>query len=135
MDFMLGQREFGPGSETRSPLLGILYAEDFDELPAIPPAPEPQFDAIDPAPPVTQADIEQACLAAVEQARIEWEQEAEHQRQRMLAAIAQLLAATREDASRQAASLAEGTVMTMLSMLAGALPALCREHGASEARA
>ncbi|MBV9311796.1 MAG: hypothetical protein JOZ73_13265 [Solirubrobacterales bacterium] len=83
---------------------------------------------------LTQHDLERACIAAVEQARVRWQQEAEQQRQRSLAVIAENAAAMRAEAAREAAALAEGTVATMLSMLAGALPALCREHGPHETR-
>src|SRR4051794_28609624 len=135
MDGMLGHHPYISTPEGRAPLAGILYAEDFDELPPVPSAAEPDIELIGAEPAITQADLEQACLAAVEQARVQWEQEAEHQRQRMLAAIAGSVAAGRGDAMRHAAELAEGTVTAMLSTLAGALPMLCREHGPSQARA
>src|SRR5947209_20533014 len=98
MDGMLGHYPYITTPEGRAPLAGILYAEDFDELPPAPSPAAADIELIGAEPAITSADLEQACLAAVEQARVQWEQEAEHQRQRMLAAIAGSAAAAREEA-------------------------------------
>lgn len=122
------------GADPPEPMFGILYAEDFDDPSTIA---RPSADIVIEAPPpcLTHRDIEAAVLAAVARARTAWESELEQKRQHALAAIAESLAAQREHVGREAASLAEAAVATMLSMLSGALPHLCREHGAAEARA
>ena len=66
--------------------LDILYAEDFDEphdaqQNADPKPSEPE------RPPLTQADIDAACIAAVEQARLEWAGEEQRNRAKTLATI------------------------------------------------
>ncbi|GAC1342795.1 MAG: hypothetical protein NVSMB18_17460 [Acetobacteraceae bacterium] len=115
-----------------TPLLGILYAEDFDD-------PKPQ-DTVEPVeealpPPLTQADIDRACVAAVEEARTGWEAIRTGHRSQALAAISGAIEAVRDETGRETAALAEGIASTMLSMLSGALPVLCRDHGPAEARA
>lgn len=117
-------------------LLGILYAEDFDDLPAVPHVPaETHIEQISDEPVITADHVEQACRDAVAQARVQWEAQAEQQRTRALGAIADAIREARADARHQADTVAEGTVTTMLSMLNGALPRLCRDHGPAEVRA
>jgi hypothetical protein len=118
------------------PLLGILYAEDFDDLPAVPaPSTEPELATLPSAPIVSPQEIERACAHAVAEARSEWEQEAKQQHLRTLGAIADAVRAARQDVARETGALVEGAVTTMLSMLNGALPRLCRDHGPAEVRA
>lgn len=114
------------------PLLGILYAEDFDD-PAPQNAAEPAEEAA--KPPLTQADIDHACAAAVDEARAGWDAMRADHRSQALAAITGAIVAVRAEAGRETAAVAEGIASTMLSMLAAALPVFCRDHGPAEARA
>jgi flagellar biosynthesis/type III secretory pathway protein FliH len=131
MDGMLHLEPRALSAQRSEPLFGILYAEDFDDAA---PVTSPPDIVVEPRP-LTQADVDAAALAAVARARTAWQGEIEQQRQQALAAIAELLAAQREHAARDAATLAEATVTTLLAMLSSALPHFCREHGAAEARA
>ncbi len=112
-------------------LLGILYAEDFDEV--APAASEP---SVQPELPraLTAEDLDRACLTAVQSARAEWEQGEQRRRSELLASIGAALAGAREEATRLALAAAEGTASTLLAMLSGALPRLCRDYGAAEVR-
>lgn len=117
-------------------LLGILYAEDFDDPPAQPGAPPSPAETIEPQlPPLTQSDVDLACVAAVAAARAEWETSNDQLRTSALACIASALAGAREVCERTALAVAEASVATMLSMLSGALPHLCRDHGPAEVSA
>lgn len=117
------------------PVLGILYAEDFDDPAPETPPPIPEPDLEPRAPVLTQADIDRACAEAVQRARLLWEGEQAGQRGAALAAIAEAVRQSRNAAEREAHALAEGTAMTMLAMLSGVLPRLCERHGPDEARA
>lgn len=125
----------GPGSPPH--LLGILYAEDFDDPPARrsgvvvaqPSTAEPA------APSLTQSDVDRACAAAVEAARTEWDADERRARMGLLAALGNALAGARDASERTALAAVEGTATTMLAMLSGALPQFCRDHGPAEARA
>jgi hypothetical protein len=125
-----------------SRFVGILYAEDFDdlELPPVadlPPMPEPAPAAAPPS--FTLADLEAAQriarTEAVQAARAEWERSALHDRTQSLAAVASALAGAQQEARVLADAVADGTARTMLSMLAGLLPDLCAQHGGAEVRA
>ena len=115
----------------RSPLIGILYAEDFDD-PHPEPGPQP---APAPPPALTQHDIDQACDAAVAAARRQWQDQAEQAQTALLAEIASALATARQAAEQIASSTAEAAAQTILAMLSAALPHFCAEHGPAEARA
>ena len=125
----------GPGNSPH--LLGILYAEDFDDPPGMPDAAVvPQPEATESAvPALTQGDLDLACAVAVEAARAEWETSSDRSRMSVLASIGNALAEAREASERTALAAAEGTVTTMLAMLSGALPHFCRDHGAAEVHA
>lgn len=124
-----------------SRFVGILYAEDFDDDPELPPAGElPPMPEPEPPPPsFTLADLEAAQriarTEAVQAARAEWERSALHDRTQSLAAIASAVTAAQEEARAMADAVADGTARTMLSMLAGLLPDLCAQHGGAEVRA
>jgi hypothetical protein len=137
MDGMLHflEEPAGPGSAPH--LLGILYAEDFDDPPGKPDgAVVPQPTATEPTvPALTQSDVDLACAVAVEAARAEWETSNDRSRMSVLASIGNALAEAREASERTALAAAEGTVTTMLAMLSGALPHFCRDHGAAEVHA
>jgi flagellar assembly protein FliH len=115
--------------------LGILYAEDFGvEVPkpqpvTKPPPPSP------PPPSITQADIDAACIRAVQAAERAWSSSAEDRRTEALANFAAGLAEVRQEAAHHAEAVADGIARTVLSALAGALPHLCRAHGDAEVRA
>lgn len=114
--------------------LGILYAEDFDE-------PHDAQQTTDskpsepPPPPLTQADVDAACIAAVEQARLEWAAEDQRNRTMTLATIGTTLAGIRDTCEHTTLACAEGTVTTILALVAGLLPEYCRQHGPAEVRA
>ena len=114
------------------PVLGILYAEDFDASdPAVlPDEPSSPADI-----PLTQADVEAACAAAVRDARAGWERSDLHARTEALGTLAAGVAEARTAARSAAEAVAEGVARTMLSLLAGALPSLCAAHGDAEVRA
>jgi flagellar biosynthesis/type III secretory pathway protein FliH len=132
MDGMMHLEPEAIGFNRSGRLFGVLYAEDFDDAGT---APAPDI-LVEPAPPpLTQDDVDAAASAAIARARLAWQAEVEQQRQAALAAIADLLASQREQAAQEAATVAEAAVTTILSMLSGALPNLCREHGPAEARA
>jgi len=120
------------GTTTRS-RAGILYAEDFDELPAPPPRPEP------PTPGYTQAALDDAvsaaCAEAVHAARMDWQACALQAQSDALVAIARNLTAAEAAAAAVATETAEGTVRTIMAILVGLLPALCARHGHAELRA
>ena len=116
--------------------LGILYAEDFgrDRNPPPPrPAPAPPPPAAPRGP--TQADVDAACIRAVQAAQTAWSESAAERRAEALAALAAALSDAREQDAQQAEALANGIARTVLSMLVGTLPHLCRGHGDNEVRA
>ena len=125
--------------EFRSPgVLGILYAEDFDAEDAPeppPPVPEPEGFAEPEPPPLTPADLDAACRDAVAAAEAAWADAAAERRTTALEALAAGLAEARLQAERHAEAVAEGLACTVLSMLAGVLPHLCRAHGDAEVTA
>lgn len=125
----------------REPLLhtpdraGILYAEDFDG-PAPPPVPDP---APEPEPveaTFSSGEMEMArqlaAEAAVARAHAEWEGSDAHARTLALCAIAAELTAAQDAGRALAEAAADGTVRTVLTMVAGMLPAFCAGHGEAE---
>jgi hypothetical protein len=116
--------------------LGILYAEDFGtekrpvKQPTKPAVPPPQ-----PPPQLTQADIDAACIRAVQSAERAWSSSAADRRTEALSALAAGLAEARQEAADHAEAVAEGLARTVLTTLAGALPHFCRTHGDAEVRA
>lgn len=118
-----------------SPLIGILYAEDFDEVPNDAPGEAETADAVPAPAPLTQGDIDRACTQAVAAARSQWQSEGEQTRNHLLAEISAGLGNAREAAEELAAAAAEATAKTILALLSGAMPHFCHEHGADEARA
>ncbi len=121
----------------RPGLLGVLYAEDFDDEGTVrasgdhDPAQEPE--AIEPV--FTPAEID----AARTEARLAGRVEAEHglaaARNQLLELLAVGLADARAGAHDAAAAAAEGVARCMLSALAACLPTFCARHGAAELRA
>ncbi len=120
-------RDFRPAA------LGILYAEDFGIDPAAaapPPSPEPPA-----PPPLCQADIDSACVRAVQAAERAWSDSAAERRAEALAAIAEGLSQAQDDAAAHIEAVSEGVARTVLSMVAGILPHFSRSHGDAEVRA
>ncbi len=113
-------------------LFGILYAEDFDDLPE---ASSSSSKAMEPAPDViTQADLDSACAAAVRAARLDWQVAQEQTRLSAITSLGAALAGLRDANEQSAMAITEGTVSTMLSILSSLLPHFCREHGPAEVR-
>ena len=109
--------------------LGILYAEDFGQPPPSP-TPEPVF-----APPsLTQADIDAACIRAVQAAEIAWSGSAAERRAEALAALAASLGDARAEAAARAEEVADGLARAALGALASVLPHASRKHGDAEVR-
>ena len=125
------------GPATSSTFLDILYAEDFNDA-TEPTLPETRT-TTSPGPPsppsFTRQDLDAACVTAVSASRLEWEQSQSERRNDLLASIAASLHVGREAGEQTAFAIAEGTAATVLAMVAGALPHLCRQHGPAEVRA
>lgn len=108
--------------------LGILYAEDFGRAP---PVPEPVRAPVA----LTQADIDAACIRAVQAAETAWSGSAAERRAEALAALAANLRTAQTEAAARAEAVADGIARTALSALAHALPHATRKHGDAEVRA
>lgn len=119
-----------------SPLIGILYAEDFDDAAgdAADRSRHPGGETAVPAV-LTQEDLDTACDAAVAAARLQWQEESNQLRTKLLASVSATLERTRHTAEQIAADAAEAAAKTILAMLSGALPHFCNQHGAAEVRA
>ena len=110
--------------------LGILYAEDFGRPPP-PPSPKPA-----PATPsLTQADVDAACIRAVQAAEIAWSGSAAERRAEALAALAASVQAAQTEAAARAEAVADGIARAALGALAHVLPDAARKHGDAEVRA
>ncbi len=124
-------------SSLRRPgLLGVLYAEDFDDgepsaAPGPEPAPEPEI--IEPM--FTASELEAARAEGRQAGRAEAEHGLAGSRNHQLALLATGLADARAEARTVAESAAEAVARTMLGVLASCLPAFCERHGAGEVRA
>lgn len=123
----------------RPGVLGVLYAEDFDdddeaaEAGAAPPSdPVPEPEIIEPV--FTAAELD----AARTEARLAGRAEAEHglagARNQLLTLLADGVAQARASATEVAEMAAEAAARCMLGALAACLPALCEQHGAAELR-
>lgn len=111
--------------------LGILYAEDFSlEHVVPPPDPEPP-----PLPAITQADVDAACIRAVQAAQAAWAESAAERRTEALASISAGLKDANDSQARAAEAVADTLARATLAMVAGMLPHFCRAHGDEEVRA
>ena len=110
-------------------LTGILYAEDFGELASLKPPPTPV------ARPLTTADVDQACIAAVAAAQRAWAESAQERRTTALETVASTLGRLQAAAAAHAEEVADGVARVLLGTIAASLPALCRTHGDAEVRA
>lgn len=115
-------------------LLGILYAEDFDN-PEHQASSAREREAEPPIPVITQADIDAACAAAVRSAKADWQRSNDQRRLDAIATLGAVLGGIQDAAERSALAVAEATVTTILSIVTGLLPHFSREHGAAEVRA
>ena len=120
----------------RPSLLGVLYAEDFDDdadpvAPAPDPVPEPEI--IEPV--FTAAELDAARAEAAQGARAEAERGLSASRNHLLGLLAGGMAEARLGAKQAAEAVAEEVARCMLGALAACLPALCEQHGAMELRA
>lgn len=132
---MEGTTQIVAGPSSLSPLIGILYAEDFDEVSDELAGNADPVPADVVPPPLTQADVDRACDDAVAAARLEWQNQREQTRNDSLVEIAAALRDTREAGEQIASAAAESTAVTILALLSGVLPHFCNEHGIAEARA
>ena len=121
----------------RPSLVGVLYAEDFDDdaspSAAGSPDPAPEPEIIEPA--FTAAELDAARAEAWQAGRLEAEHGLAGSRSRMLGLLAAGIAEARAAAHEAAEAAAEGVASCMLSALAACLPAMCERHGAAELRA
>jgi flagellar assembly protein FliH len=117
---------------------GILYAEDFGLARRVPPrrapAPPPPPLPLGPAA-LTQADVDAACVRAVQAAEAAWSDSAAERRAEALAQVVAGIEAVRQEAGQQMEAAAEELARTVLGLVAGALPSFCRDHGDAEVRA
>lgn len=121
-----------------APILGVLYAEDFDEADApLPAEPAAEPEIIEPA--FTLAELDAARAEGREEgerrALLDRRASAAQASAEALAALAATMAEAREEARYLAEAAAEALSRTALSLLGGALPALCSRHGEVEVRA
>ncbi len=118
----------------RASLLGVLYAEDFDDdgqgpLPAEE-APLPEPEVIEPT--FTVAELEAARAEARAAGHAEAERGLAASRTHMLGLLATGIADGRSAARDAAMQAAESVAKCMLSTLVTCLPAMCERHGAAE---
>ncbi len=118
-------------------LLGVLYAEDFDDdgqaLPSPEETPLPEPEVIEPT--FSAAELEAARAESRTAGRIEAEHGLAASRTRMIGLLAAGIADGRAGAHAAAMEAAESVAKCMLSTLLACLPALCERHGAAELRA
>ena len=120
---------------TRPSLLGVLYAEDFDDDGGAPAAADalPEPEVIEPS--FTAAELDAARVEARAAGRLDAERGVAASRNHMLGLLATGVADARAAAAEVAEAAAEGVARCMLGALAACLPALCERHGAEELRA
>lgn len=115
----------------------VLYAEDFDEPEAPAGARSAEPEAVEPS--FTRDEVEAACAAAADDAaRLARERvsaEDAHACAESLSRLAGAVAEAKAEARRVAEEAVEALARTVLSLLAGALPALCARHAEGEVRA
>ena len=123
-------------SPHRLSLLGVLYAEDFDEDGLQPgvfdPQPGPEPEIIEPR--FSAAELEAARAEARQVGRGEAEDGLAASRIQLVAKLVDGLGEARAGAFAAAEQAAEGVARCMLSALAACLPALCEQHSAGELR-
>jgi flagellar assembly protein FliH len=124
-------------SAHRPNLLGVLYAEDFDDDGTGPvhiepdSAPEPEI--IEPT--FTMAEMEAARAEGRAEGRAEVERSLAASRTHMLGMLATGVADGRAGAHEAALQTAEAVVKCMMSTIVACLPALCERYGEAEMQA
>ncbi len=117
----------------RPGVLGVLYAEDFDDdgtAPQLPETPQAEPEVIEPT--FTASELEAARAEGRATGRAEAERGVAASRAHMLGLLAAGIADGRAGAHQAAMQAAESVAKCMLSVLATCLPALCERHGAAE---
>ena len=142
-------------SMERSPrpsLVGVLYAEDFDDADLAPAPARPSWrratdrpaaeaKSAEPVEPevaetsFTAAELDTARAEGREAGRVEAERGLAASRASMVGLLATGLAEVQGSAQGVAEMAAEGVARCLLSMMAACLPALCERHGAAEVQA
>ena len=124
-------------SENRPGLLGVLYAEDFDDEGGVTvvaeESPAAQPEVIEPL--FTAAELEAACAEARAAGRMEAEHGLAASRTHMLGLLVAGMADGRAGARAAAMEAAGSIAKCMLSALAACLPAMCQQHGVAELNA
>ncbi len=118
----------------RPGVLGVLYAEDFDDDGETQPTPDeetaPEPEIIEPS--FTAAELDAARAEARAAGRAETEHGLAATRLHMLSLLATGLADSRAGARDVAMAAADSMAKLMLTALTVCLPALCKNHGAAE---
>jgi flagellar assembly protein FliH len=120
----------------RPDVVGVLYAEDFDEdgiTAAANPQAAPEPEVIEPS--FTAAELDAARLEGRAIGRHEAERGLAAARNQMVGLLAAGIADARDEQRDMAKEAAEAAARCMLSALAACLPALCDKHGVAELQA
>lgn len=120
----------------RPSVLGVLYAEDFDDIGGsdlVAPDPVAEPEIIEPV--FTAAELDAARAEASAAGRAEAERGLAGSRTQLLARVASSLEDARAAAREVAEQAAEGVARCLLGALAACLPSLCERHGAAELQA
>ena len=120
----------------RPGVIGVLYAEDFDDLGdnvVVLSHPEPEPEIIEPV--FTAAELDAARADALLAGRAAAERDLTTARNQLLQSLVTGIAETRAAARDIAEQAASGVATCMLSLMAACLPALCAQHGAAELQA
>ena len=120
----------------RPSVLGVLYAEDFDDVGdnvLVLAHPEPEPEIIEPV--FTVAELDAARAGALLAGRAEAVKDLAAVRNQLLLSVANAIAESRAAARDVAEQAAESVASCILSVLAACLPALCAQHGATELQA
>jgi hypothetical protein len=120
----------------RPSVLGVLYAEDFDDTGdhgAAAPDPVPEPEIIEPV--FTAAELDAARAEASLAGQADAERGLAGSRTQLLARVASTIEEACAGAREVAEQAAEGVARCMLGALAACLPSLCEQHGAAELRA
>ena len=136
-------------SPFRPSLVGVLYAEDFDDDDPAPAPAKPSWrratdlpvaeaepaepEVVEPS--FTAGELEAARAEGREAGRMEAERGLAASRASMVGLLAAGLAEVQGSAQGVAEAAAEGVARCLLSMVAACLPALCERHGAAELQA
>jgi flagellar assembly protein FliH len=133
-DFIVERFDAAPDPEA---LCGVLFAEEFEAVDALPDPPMPAAPQPPPAPALTEADLAAARMAGYEDglqaALTDLAGRARLAQEAAMATLTQALTGARDDAARATRDCAETLSRVVLRMLADLLPELSARHGAAEA--